>query len=144
MTCWPLSTSSPVSRSMNAVARPPSSPRASSTRTRCPASASAVAADRPATPAPTTAISNLALLTVARSDPRKDAAIDTPHDARRHQPARIAPWQHGVGTAVIVARALRLVGQQLLHCGRVHAVPGMHRLCANISLVTPEPRDVVL
>src|SRR3954471_12126055 len=58
MTCWPLSTSSPVSRSRNAVARPPSSPRASSTSTRSPASASAVAAANPAMPAPATAMSN--------------------------------------------------------------------------------------
>ena len=43
-TCWPLSTRSPVSGSVKAVARPPSVGLASSTVTRAPASAAAHAA----------------------------------------------------------------------------------------------------
>src|SRR5688572_11589104 len=53
-TCWPLSTRSPVEGSTNADARPPGEGRASSTRTRTPFSARAVAALRPANPAPMT------------------------------------------------------------------------------------------
>src|SRR5688572_2393403 len=56
--CWPLSTRSPVPGSVNAVARPPSPGRASTTSTRAPRSASAVAALNPAHPPPTTITSN--------------------------------------------------------------------------------------
>src|SRR4051812_1264811 len=50
--CWPLSTSSPVSRSANAVARPPSRDRASRTSTRAPRRGNRTAALNPANPAP--------------------------------------------------------------------------------------------
>src|SRR4051794_19457236 len=55
--CCPLSTSSPVSRSVNAVARPPSRAFASSTSTRAPRFVSRTAALSPANPAPTTTTS---------------------------------------------------------------------------------------
>src|SRR3954470_23492585 len=55
--CWPLSTSSPVSRSAKAVARPPSRDRASSTSTRAPWPVSRTAALNPANPAPITTTS---------------------------------------------------------------------------------------
>src|SRR3954447_10197917 len=55
--CWPLSTRSPVSRSANAVARPPSRDRASSTSTRAPRRVRRTAALNPANPAPITTTS---------------------------------------------------------------------------------------
>src|SRR3954452_3630028 len=54
MMCCPLSTSSPVSRSVNPLARPPSRAFASRTSTRAPRFVSRAAALSPANPAPTT------------------------------------------------------------------------------------------
>src|SRR6186713_2277257 len=62
-TCWPLSTRSPVAGSTKADARPPNDGRASSTRTRNPRSASAVAALNPEKPPPMTMTSCVNLQT---------------------------------------------------------------------------------
>src|SRR5436190_1571155 len=67
--CCPLSTISPVSRSVNAVARPPSRLFASSTSTRAPRLARRTAALNPANPAPMTITSGAVTVILSAPQP---------------------------------------------------------------------------
>src|SRR3954451_4038510 len=141
--CWPLSTSSPVSRSAKAVARPPSRDRASSTSTRAPRPVSRTAALNPANPAPITTTSGprpsitsapqplpqrdqrLARLrdasagrehiVAAALDPLQGFEIDGAHDFGRDQAFSIGAWPRVNRPLVKLARTPALELEQRPH-----------------------------
>src|SRR5712692_8649631 len=92
VTCWQLSTCSPVGR-VYEVARPPSRGRLSNRDKRKPASASATAEDSPASPPPIT-------IRLFESIFARPPAALRPHQDPRFFPSREA---HAAGTDIIPA-----------------------------------------
>src|SRR5688500_13185699 len=162
--CWPLSTRSPVPGSVNAVARPPSPGRASTTSTRAPRSASAVAALNPAHPPPTTITSNdLSGINrqwpVGRSCPGGTSEPDRRQlgprpDGERDSRAHELRHANHFGKDVVAALldALEDLEVDTAHDFRRHQLAGLvvrHRLCGGgeelprtLAFVRQQPADL--
>src|SRR3954447_5123605 len=128
--CCPLSTSSPVSRSVNAVARPPSRAFASRTSTRAPRFVSRAAALSPANPAPTTMTSGAVSAIASIPQPLLEGDQRLPRLGHPH-----AFGEHVVASLLDPLQRLEVDGAHDL--GRHEPLPIVWRPCVDRLLIEP-------